>query len=80
MVFSLIYKKSKNDLIQYSKNTIEYIKQFLDLYDLNNNNIIDFSEGNCMILRKDVIDLILKIKQNYFTICVMIKIVLMKIG
>lgn len=61
-IFPNMYKNKENDLIQYSINNIEYINQLLHLYGLKNNNIIDFCEGNCMILRKDVIDFIFKDK------------------
>ncbi len=61
-IFPNMYKKEDNDLIKYSKNNISYITELLNLHDLKNNNITDFSEGNCMILKKSVIDLIFKNK------------------
>ena len=65
-IFPNIYKKESHNVKDYSINNMIYLKELIKLYNLKTNDITDFSEGNCMILKKNVVDFIFKNKTRIF--------------
>ena len=69
-IFPNMFKKEEHDVIRYSFNTLNYINEITSYYDIKHKNIIDFSEGNCMYLHKNVINYIFKNKTKlWYNLC-----------
>lgn len=69
-IFPNIYKKEDHDVKKYSLNNLIYFNQIVNYYDLHEKNIIDFSEGNCLYLHKNVINFIFKNKTKlWYNLC-----------
>ncbi|MBI95551.1 hypothetical protein CL656_00145 [bacterium] len=69
-IFPNMFKANDIDVKEVSKNNLCYFNELVKLYGLKKQNIIDFCEGNCMILHEKIINFIFKNKtQVLYNLC-----------